>query len=173
MRNSVVQITRTRATSVTSVRIPCGHFRQQGAVAPWMREPPLGVNALRRVRPHGFIEESAWGAAPTGRSIMSEAPGTTTPIRYPLSREDSYRVSRLYEEIQGRLEEMALIGARAGGFTLTAEMVRKFDPHQSALEADATYVEIVCPPEGLGACGCIVLMSDGNHFWERPCGSHA
>ena len=113
------------------------------------------------------------GAALTWRSIMSEAHGTTTPTRYPLSKEDSYRVSRLYEEIQGRLEEMALIGARAGGFTLTPEMVRKFDPHRSALEADATYVEIVCPPEGLGACGCIVLMSDGNHFWERPCRSHA
>ena len=101
---------------------------------------------------------------------MSEAV-EVTPQRYELSPEDRQRVSRLYEEIRGRLEELALIGARAGGFSLTPEMARKFVPSESKLQADATYVEIICPPEGLGECACVVLMSDGNHFWERPCGS--
>ncbi len=96
----------------------------------------------------------------------------TTPKRYELSAEDRYRVSRLQEEIQGRLEEIARIGARVSGFQLTSEMVRKFVPVPSGPgEPAATYIEIVCPPEGLGPCGCIVLMGDGNHFWERPCGS--
>lgn len=63
---------------------------------------------------------------------MSEA-YEATPTRFDLSPEDRYRVSRLYEEIRGRLEELAMIGARAAGFTLTSDMVRKFDPQPSTL----------------------------------------
>lgn len=101
---------------------------------------------------------------------MSEA-HDTTPVRYELSAEDRYRISRLHEEIRGRLEEMAMIVARATGLTLTPHMVRKFDPRPSPLEASATDVEIICPPPELGACACVVLMDDGQHFAERPCGS--
>jgi hypothetical protein len=105
------------------------------------------------------------GDAETLEVGMTEVPESTN--RYELSAEDRYRVSRLHEEIRARLEELAMIGARATGITLPSDAVRKYDPKPSTLEAEATYIEVVCWE---GGCGCIVLMSDGNHFWEYPCG---
>ena len=104
---------------------------------------------------------------------------TAAPKRYELTPEDRYRVSRLSEEIAGRLEELARLTARVTGTPVTPDAVRKFapiEPQASAtfskddLSAQPTYIEIVCAPEG-SECSCIVLMSDGNHFIERPCGS--
>ena len=99
-------------------------------------------------------------------------PQNDAPNRFELSRDDRERISRLHEEIQERLEELAGIGARASGFELTPDLVRKFDPKPARLQEAAapTEIEIVCRPTD-GECGCIVLMDDGNHFWEMPCGS--
>jgi hypothetical protein len=94
------------------------------------------------------------------------------PNSYEMHEEDQYRVARLYEEIRSRLEELALIGARVGGFTLTDEMVRKFVPQPSPeFEIYDVDVEIVCPPPDVGPCGCIYRDATGVWRWEQPCGS--
>lgn len=97
------------------------------------------------------------------------------PKTYEMSPEDQYRVARLYEEIAGRLEELALIGARVVGFTLTDDVVRKFTPLDvSSPTFDRPYivdVEIVCPPRGVGPCACMYRRADGTWAWESPCGS--
>jgi hypothetical protein len=51
------------------------------------------------------------------------------------SPEDRYRVSRLTEEIQGRLEELAEIGARVSGIRLTPDMVRKYAPQETKVRS--------------------------------------
>jgi hypothetical protein len=94
---------------------------------------------------------------------------------YDMTPEDQYRVARLYEEICGRLEELAMIGARVAGFSLSEGTVRKFAPLEVSGELlDAGYdvdVEVVCPPEGVGPCACIYRKADGTWGWEQPCGS--
>ncbi len=94
-----------------------------------------------------------------------------TPKRHEFKAEDRDRISRLMEEIRGRLEELALISARSAGFPLTNDVVRKFAPRGPVVRGSPYHVEIVCPPPDVGPCGCIVLMDDGNHFFEQPCGS--
>jgi hypothetical protein len=66
-----------------------------------------------------------------------------------MSAEDQYRIARLYEEVQGRLEEMALIGARVMGIELPPGTVRKFQPVELANESYMVDVEIICPGFGL------------------------
>lgn len=68
---------------------------------------------------------------------MSKARGTKPklPKRYEFSPEDRYRVSRLTEEIQGRLEELAKIGARVSGIRLTPDMVRKYAPQETKVRS--------------------------------------
>jgi len=85
--------------------------------------------------------------------------------------EDQYRIARLYEEIRERLEEMAKIGARVAGFTLTDDMDIKFVPRPPSQDSYDVDVEIVCPPEGVGPCACIYRKADGTWGWEQPCGS--
>ena len=95
------------------------------------------------------------------------------PNAHDMSQEDQYRIARLYEEVRGRLEEMALIGARVAGFTLTDDMERKFLPRPPSHDF-STYdvdVEIVCPPPDVGPCACIYRKADGTWGWEQPCGS--
>lgn len=79
----------------------------------------------------------------------------------PLSSEDRARMARLYEEIEGRLHEMALIAARTLSLD-TAEVEAKSlgrpfaGARQNAAEASDgplqfQGIEIVCTPSG---CGC-------------------
>ena len=85
------------------------------------------------------------------------------------SPEDRYRVSRLTEEIQGRLEELAEIGARVSGIRLTPDMVRKYAPQETKVRSPGLYIEIICSPAG--RCGCIVGYGDGHVWWEPDCGA--
>lgn len=89
---------------------------------------------------------------------------------HDMSPEDQYRIARLYEEVRGRLEEMAMIGARVAGFTLTDGMTRKFEPRPASHGYDVD-IEIVCPPPDVGPCACIYRKADGTWGWEQPCGS--
>ncbi len=100
---------------------------------------------------------------------MSEAHGTTTPsaIRYP-GRTANQRQSLVGRDPRAARGMAFDRRARAGGFTLTPEMVRKFEPPPVALEADATYVEIVCRRKAL-ELRCIVLRATGTTS-GRPCG---
>ncbi len=55
----------------------------------------------------------------------------SAPKRIELEADDRRRVQRLTEEVQGRLEEIGLIAARAHGIRLDEGAVRKFVPHRS------------------------------------------
>jgi hypothetical protein len=96
-------------------------------------------------------------------------PEDTMPDQPGFSAEDQYRITRLYEEIRGRLEELAMITARAAGVQLTDDVRRTFTPKGSATkESDTVDVEIICP--GFSECVCIYHGPHG-WDWERPCGS--
>jgi len=90
------------------------------------------------------------------------------------------RLNRLTEEVQGRLEEMALICARVAGIKLDPNAVRKFVPRNPA-DHTGTYggstdtpviqwVEIfdktTTHPEM-----CVVYYSDHHAVLESPCGT--
>ena len=104
---------------------------------------------------------------------MAEEFGSSSQA-YEISAEDQSRISRLYEETQARLLELALIGARVMGFALTEGTVIKFDPDHAAAK-ERSYevdVEIICrPPEIGGACACIYRGSDGQWHYESMCGT--
>lgn len=108
----------------------------------------------------------------------------TTPTQVQLGPEDAARMRRLTEEVQGRLEEMALIAARAVGRTLERDAVRQFVPRRvpragmtAADEAavlppdagdDLLYIEVTTNPDGSKACA---LHCPGHAvFVENPCG---
>jgi hypothetical protein len=80
------------------------------------------------------------------------------------SSEDQYRVARLYEEVRGRLEELAMITARAAEIKLTDDTVRKFAPNRSAQNTYDVDIEIVCSPTG--SCICIFRDASGQWTWE-------
>jgi hypothetical protein len=88
------------------------------------------------------------------------------PDSYPMTAEDQYRVTRLYEEISSRVEELALIGARVTGIPLTPDTVRKFAPSKTAAEIYDVDVEIICGPT---ACGCMYRDANGHWQWQYPC----
>ncbi|MFC0039699.1 hypothetical protein [Actinomadura rayongensis] len=81
--------------------------------------------------------------------------------------EDAARLVRLREEIQGRLEELALIHARLVGRRLDPTTVRKFVPVNTKEELSGGYhhIEIV----GDGA-GCAIYCDSGEVIAESPCG---
>lgn len=80
---------------------------------------------------------------------------------------------RLYEEVQGRLEEMALIATRVHGRPLDPAAVRRFGPHEHPTRADdapvIVSVEIIDFPDGANAC--MVVYSDDHAEVEIPCGA--
>lgn len=99
--------------------------------------------------------------------------GTSTK-RYEMQPEAAQRLSRLSEEIRGRLLEIALITARATGADLPNGSAIKFSPRPIAQEANAgagDWIEIV-EVEGddgqvYSACYGVI---DGQAFAESPCG---
>jgi hypothetical protein len=101
---------------------------------------------------------------------MSDDYGTMSDQRN-FTEEDQYRINRLYEEIRGRLEELAMITSRASGIRLTDDTRRTFNPQPLSSDRYVVDVEIICPPPGLGDCACIYRRPDGVWDWERPCGS--
>jgi hypothetical protein len=68
-------------------------------------------------------------SVPSERETAME---TSTARNVVLGQEDTARVNRLTEEIQGRLEELAALSCRALGVPLTADMVRRFVPSGGA-----------------------------------------
>jgi hypothetical protein len=68
-----------------------------------------------------------------------------------LCSEDRMRMVRLYEEVQTRLDEMAMIVARTLGLQAGPTAQVKFSPRFADSEVTATAVEIVSTPRG---CGC-------------------
>jgi hypothetical protein len=96
-----------------------------------------------------------------------------TPRRVVLKPEDRTRMFRLYEEVQGRLEEMALIATRVHGLRLDPAAVRRFAPHEHAVREDdapaVVSVEIIDFPDGGNAC--MVVYSDDHAEVEIPCGA--
>lgn len=86
--------------------------------------------------------------------------------RHPLAAADAQRMAELSAEVAARLDEMARIFASTTGAALDG-MSTRYTPCHSAAEADVTYVEIVCGPDG---CGCYVTLADGTGWCEFPCG---
>jgi hypothetical protein len=67
-----------------------------------------------------------------------------------LSSEDRIRMTRLYEEVLTRLEEMAMITARTLKIHAGPGSTIKFNPIPEAADVDFASVEIVCLPDGFG-----------------------
>jgi hypothetical protein len=91
---------------------------------------------------------------------MSARTGETS---VPLNPEDRARMARLYEEIEGRLHEMALIAARTLALDTSAIESRSLGRvlGRAAQQGPASTsdrplefqgLEIVCTPDGV--CGC-------------------
>jgi hypothetical protein len=78
-----------------------------------------------------------------------------TQKRVELSTDDRARMRRLSEEVQGRLQEMALITSRALDLPIDSESVVKFAPQASKefAEDGPIVIEILCGPSG---CGCYI-----------------
>jgi hypothetical protein len=74
---------------------------------------------------------------------------TQEPIRLPF--EDRNRMTRLYEEVVARLEEMAMITARTLRMDASEGFSVKFRPLSEGDEAEFTAAEIVSTPRG---CAC-------------------
>jgi hypothetical protein len=91
--------------------------------------------------------------------------------------DDAQRLTRLAEEVRGRLEEMAQIGARIGGIKLDPSSARKFVPRPApplASDAEAshgavTMVEIFDATSGHPEM-CVTWWSDGTVGLDSPCG---
>lgn len=99
--------------------------------------------------------------------------------------DDFQRMDRLAEEVRAKLEELALIGSRIGGFKLDPRAVRKFsprlDPYVKADDggtggsADAGAPSVVAAVEIFDSTPqhpemCVVWWSDGTHSLDSPCG---
>jgi hypothetical protein len=90
---------------------------------------------------------------------MTNAPMLTTKNAIVLSSEDRNRMTRLYEEVLTRLEEMAMITARTLKMDAGAGAEVLFEPLASEEALEFKAVEIVRTPQvsgcydyGAGAC---------------------
>jgi hypothetical protein len=106
-----------------------------------------------------------WPYRPDSR--MSE----TEPARVELRAEDRDRIRRLTEEVQGRLEEIGLIAARAHGLRLDERAIRKFVPHRREARDEPVIVEVEIVEFPDGGTACLVVLSDDSSFVEIPCQS--
>jgi hypothetical protein len=97
----------------------------------------------------------------------------TASTQQELRKDDAERLDRLTEEVQGRLEEMALIATRTLGIKLENDFVTKFVARTAREASDdageVIYIEILDPPEGGSIC--VIHCPDGVSHIERPCGS--
>jgi hypothetical protein len=87
--------------------------------------------------------------------------------------EDSARLRRLLEEVQGRLLEVALIAARVRGESLDANTMPVFKPRESTEEAQTVLIEILDNVPGAGPDGgpgqCCVTIAPGFTRLDCPC----
>ena len=93
------------------------------------------------------------------------------PTRYEPQPEDAQRMSRLAEEVRGRLLEMALITARIVGHRPPANPRVRFLPLRADTESsdggDGDWVEIM-EDDGVESC---YGVKNGEPFAESPCGA--
>jgi hypothetical protein len=100
------------------------------------------------------------------------AQSSTEHVRVTLSAEDAVRVHRLSEEVQGRLEELALIATRSAGMSLDRDAVRQFVPRQQAEGLTVPTlpdIEVLTLPGGTTCC--LIFRPDGGVTFECPCGA--
>lgn len=89
------------------------------------------------------------------------------PVPVHLSAEDRARMTRLYEEVSGRLEEMALITARNLGLG-SSDLQPTFKPPESVSQtasgsqAELKGITIVCSASD--GCGC--YDNDNGICWQ-------
>lgn len=98
-----------------------------------------------------------------------------TDLKRPeMELEDLHRVTRLSEEVRGRLREIALIAARAAGVESPVGPVVKFVPREAGTQADTPtnsnagagdWVEIIVV-DGFEAC---YGVKHGKPFSTSPC----
>src|SRR5215469_5102845 len=82
---------------------------------------------------------------------MTQAPVAPANDAIVLSAEDRNRMTRLYEEVHTRLEEMAMITSRALKMKAGAASHVQFRPLASAAKSEFPAVEVVRTASG---CGC-------------------
>ena len=89
--------------------------------------------------------------------------------------DDGQRLTRLGEEVRGRLEEIALIAARIAGIQLDRATMPRFVPRPSPVSdspsahGDVTTVEVFPATSSHGEM-CVTWWSDGTHGLDSPCG---
>ena len=83
-------------------------------------------------------------------SAMNGAPRRAGKEPIILPSEDRIRMTRLYEEVLTRLEEMAMITARTLKMDAGADSTIKFNPLAEEDEVEFTAIEIVSTAQGRG-----------------------
>jgi hypothetical protein len=90
--------------------------------------------------------------------------------------DDPQRLTRLAEEVRGRIEEMAQIAARIGGIKLDPDAARTFVPrteptpaHARAGHGHVTMVEVFSATSSHSEM-CVTWWSDGSVGLDSPCG---
>lgn len=99
-------------------------------------------------------------------------------MRFDLNEVDSHRMIRLTEEIQARLEEMALIASRTIGIRFAPDTPRQFTPKPIRRESDGVetgiYINIVPGGSGVDHEDVCFVYCQGRGTpvtWiEHPCG---
>ena len=90
--------------------------------------------------------------------------------------DDGQRLTRLGEEVRGRLEEMALIAARIAGIQLDRATAPRFVPqhthstHADSAHGDVTMVEVF-PATSSHDQLCVTWWADGTTGLDSPCGT--
>jgi hypothetical protein len=88
--------------------------------------------------------------------------------------DDGQRLTRLGEEVRGRLQEMALIAARIAGVQLDPASMPTFVPRPpsgtESAHGDVTMVEILPATSEHGEL-CVTWWSDGTTGLDNPCGT--
>ncbi|MDT5371317.1 MAG: hypothetical protein QOC62_5748 [Mycobacterium sp.] len=82
--------------------------------------------------------------------------------------EDAQRLIRLREEVQVRLEEIALISTRKLGYKLDPDATPMFRPHAHATHGEPVYIEIIDTPPGQPTI-CVAWNDDGSVTLTSPC----
>jgi hypothetical protein len=84
------------------------------------------------------------------KNKINEAVGSPAISRIILPSDDRMRMTRLYEEVSTRLEEMAMITARTLKMNATAGSVIRFNPLEEDGGLEFGAVEIVTSRQGHG-----------------------
>jgi hypothetical protein len=108
-----------------------------------------------------------------GATNQDFAGATKEPVILPF--EDRIRMTRLYEEVLTRLEEMAMITARTLKMGAGASYAVKFNPVAAEDKAEFAAVELLSNPQGLGCYdyfrgACFGTLSRQTDRKSKTCG---